>query len=324
MKKLSALFLTAVLLLSVLTGCGSEVVVPDGPNTTPPPDATEAPAETSAPAGQLDADESGLWLPAAPVPFTAEDVPAYTGEPYVAINDNMPYFNTAAVPMTDMEYYSPLDDLGRCGATWAVVGQDLLPTEKRGDIGSVRPTGWINKKYDHVDGKSLYNRCHLIGFQLSGENANKSNLITGTRSMNVKGMLPFENMVADFVKEDGGHVAYRVTPIFAGDDLVARGVVMEGWSLEDDGETVAFCIFAPNVEPGVAIDYATGENWAGDPAQTFEGEVENFVLNTSSHKFHKPDCSGVDSISKENRETYKGTRQQLIDQGYEPCKRCNP
>ena len=321
MKKFSALFLTAALLLSLLTGCVTVEIVPgDGQTGT---QSQTVPADPSAPAG-LEVGADGKWQPAADIPFTAEDIPAYTGEPYVVIHDNLPYFNTAAVPAEDMEYYSPLDELDRCGATWAVVGRDLMPTEKRGDISAVHPSGWINHQYDHVDGKSLYNRCHLIGFQLAGENANERNLITGTRTMNVKGMLPFENMVADFVKEDGGHVAYRVTPVFAGDELVARGVVMEGWSLEDDGETVAFCVFAHNIEPGVAIDYATGENWAGDPTPPQAGKTQRYVLNTSSRKFHDPSCTGVDSIGKDNRRSFTGTRQELIDQGYEPCKRCNP
>lgn len=196
-----------------------------------------------------------------------EDVPAFDGEPYVVLADNMPSFTEAELSEKSFEEYSELDDLGRCGPAQASVGRDLMPTEKRGDIGSVKPSGWQQARYDWVDGKSLYNRCHLIGYQLSGENANRSNLITGTRYMNVDGMLPFENMVADYVKETGNHVAYRVTPIFLDEELVARGVQMEAYSVEDNGDGVCYNVFCYNVEPGVEIDYLTGasrteEGWA--------------------------------------------------------------
>lgn len=188
-------------------------------------------------------------------------LPIYDGQPYMAIHDNVPFFTQEDYTTKSYEYYSPLDDLGRCGVTMACIGKDLMPTQSRGDIGSVKPSGWVQGSYDFVDGGKLYNRCHLIGFQLAGENANKCNLITGTRYLNVDGMLPFENLVADYVNETGNHVLYRVTPIFIGDNLVANGVVMEGWSVEDSGESVCFCIYAFNVQPGVGIDYATGENW---------------------------------------------------------------
>lgn len=195
---------------------------------------------------------------------SVEEIPAYFGEAYVAINGNVPFFAEEELTTESYEYYSELDDLGRCGVTEACIGVDIMPTEPRGSISSVKPTGWHSVKYDHVDGKSLYNRCHLIGFQLAGENANKKNLITGTRYLNVEGMLPFEDLVADYVKETENHVMYRVTPIFDGDDLVAQGVVMEGWSVEDDGDGVCFCVYAYNVQPGVAIDYATGESWLAE------------------------------------------------------------
>jgi len=194
--------------------------------------------------------------------ISLDDIPAYSGEAYVAVNGNQPFFTEADYTTVSYETYSPLDSLGRCGAAEANVGQDLMPTEKRGNIGSVKPTGWHSSKYDFVDGKSLYNRCHLIGYQLTAENANKQNLITGTRYLNVIGMLPFENMVADYVKETDNHVLYRVTPIFDGTDLVARGVLMEAWSVEDNGEGICFNVYCYNVQPGVEIDYATGDNWA--------------------------------------------------------------
>ena len=189
-----------------------------------------------------------------------EEIPEFSGEAYVPVNGNVPFFMAEEITDESYEYYSELDDLGRCGVTMACIGIDIMPTEDRGDIGSVKPTGWQSVKYDCVDGKYLYNRCHLIGFQLAGENANKRNLITGTRYLNIEGMLPFENLVADYVQETGNHVLYRVTPLFDGDNLVAHGVLMEGWSVEDEGEGVCFCVYAYNVQPGILIDYTTGES----------------------------------------------------------------
>ena len=200
--------------------------------------------------------------------YSLDELPAYSGEPYVAVNGNQPFFTDEDQTTASYETYSPLDALGRCGAAWANVGVDLMPTEDRGSIGQVKPSGWQTVKYDIVDGKYLYNRCHLIGFQLTGENANEENLITGTRYLNVEGMLPFENLVADYVKETENHVLYRVTPIFEGEELVARGVLMEGLSVEDGGEGITFCVYAYNVQPGVIIDYATGES-------RLEGEDQN-------------------------------------------------
>ena len=172
----------------------------------------------------------------------------------MAVNDNVPYFSDDDYTTQSYEYYSDLDNLGRCGIAMACIGQDLMPTEDRGSIGQVKPTGWHTVKYDCVDGKYLYNRCHLIGFQLSGENANTKNLITGTRYMNVDGMLPFENMVADFVKETNYHVLYRVTPIYDGKNLVANGVQMEAYSVEDDGDGICFNVFVYNAQPQISID----------------------------------------------------------------------
>ena len=198
-----------------------------------------------------------------------------------------------------------------------------MPTEERGDIGQVKPTGWHTVKYDCVDGKYLYNRCHLIGYQLTGENANEENLITGTRYLNVEGMLPFENLVADYVKETDHHVLYRVTPIFDGDDLVASGVRMEAWSVEDQGDDVCFDVYVYNRQPGVAIDYATGDSWLEEDG-TSQSEEATYILNTRSKKFHLPDCSGAASMSEDNRQTYTGSRDDLIAQGYSPCGQCDP
>ena len=257
------------------------------------------------------------------------DLPAYSGEPYVVVNDNQPDFPEEDYTTDSFESYSPLDELGRCGTAYANIGIDLMPTEERGSIGQVKPSGWHTVKYDCVDGKYLYNRCHLIGYQLTAENANEENLITGTRYLNVDGMLPFENLVADYITETENHVLYRVTPIFQEDDLVASGVLMEAESVEDGGEGVCYCVYVYNVQPGVTIDYATGESWLEDegPAESKSAGVTEemeYILNTNSKKFHLPDCSGVASMNPNNREDYTGDRQTLIDQGYEPCGICKP
>ena len=253
--------------------------------------------------------------------FSLAEVPEYGGQPYTAVNGNEPYFTQTDYTTAAFERYSDLDALGRCGVAYACVGQELMPTEKRGSIGQVRPSGWQTAKYDNVDGKYLYNRCHLIGYQLTGENANERNLITGTRYLNVQGMLPFENLVADYVKETANHVLYRVTPIFEGSELVARGVLMEGLSMEDD--EVCFCVYVYNCQPGIEIDYATGESRPAGTA-TVSGEEMHYVLNLSSRKFHLPDCASVDTIREENRQDYTGTREDLIAQGYTPCGSCKP
>ena len=191
-----------------------------------------------------------------------ENIPEYSGYPWVVLNGNIPYFTEEEKAIdTVFETYPELDSLGRCGSTFALVGIETMPTEERESISSVKPTGWKNHSYDIVEGGYVYNRCHLIGFQLTGENANERNLITGTRYLNIDGMLDNENEVADYVASTGNHVLYRVTPVFEGDELVARGVLMEAWSLEDEGKGVQFCIYAYNVQPGIVIDYATGENW---------------------------------------------------------------
>ena len=192
--------------------------------------------------------------------ISIEDVPEYSGQPYVIINDNEPYFDKDDLTTQTFEKYSSLDSLGRCGVAYANIGEETMPTEKRGNIGMIKPSGWQIKKYDFIDGKYLYNRCHLIGYQLSGENANEKNLITGTRYMNTEGMLPFENQVADYVKDTGNHVLYRVTPVFEGNHLVADGVLMEAMSVEDRGLDIEFNVFVYNVQPHVKIDYQTGKS----------------------------------------------------------------
>ena len=270
----------------------------------------------------------GDWIQAAGA-VSLDDIPAYSGDAYIAVNDNQPFFTQDDLTTDAFEEYSDLDSLGRCGTAYANICRELMPTEPRGDISSVKPTGWQSVKYDFVDGKSLYNRCHLIGFQLAGENANPKNLITGTRYLNIEGMLPFENLVADYVKETDQHVLYRVTPVFQGQDLVARGVLMEGLSVEDNGEGVTFCVYAYNVQPGVDIDYATGDNHASDSqsagdASQADSAQGTYVLSISSKKFHLPSCGGISDIKSSNRQDYTGPRQTLIDQGYQPCGRCKP
>lgn len=189
---------------------------------------------------------------------------AHPDEPYLVLNNNEPYFTEEDYTTEAFEAYSDLDDLGRCGQAYACIGISLMPTEERGKIGAVKPSGWHTVKYDIVDGKYLYNRCHLIGYQLAGENANEKNLITGTRYLNVVGMLPFENEVTDYVKQTKNHVLYRVTPVYTGDNLLADGLVMEGLSMEDDGQGICFAVYVPNRQPGITIDYATGDSWLSD------------------------------------------------------------
>ena len=220
---------------------------PPIPTSTSAPDPTPTPPPVSTPAPDL---------------YTLDNLPDYTGEPYVELNGNIPDFPDRDKTPTSFERYSQLDYLDRCGAAYANVGLETMPTEERGPVGQIKPSGWHTVRYDFVDGQYLYNRCHLIGYQLTGENANELNLITGTRYLNVTGMLPFENAVAGYVKETGNHVLYRVTPIFEDADLVARGVEMEALSVEDDGAGVCFHVFVYNVQPGVVIDYETGESWA--------------------------------------------------------------
>ena len=281
--------------------------------------------------------------------FSLSDVPAYSGKAYTSVNGNVPYFSAAELATQSFETYSDLDSLGRCGVTYACIGKDLMPTEERGSIGMVKPTGWHTVRYDDlVDGKYLYNRCHLIGYQLTGENANTKNLITGTRYLNIEGMLPFENMVADYIQETNNHVLYRVTPIFEGNNLLANGVLMEGYSVEDKGAGVSYCVFAYNVQPDIEIDYATGESKLADsaqqdeqktatvtptpstepekqePATGSEASQADYILNANTKKFHYPTCSSVNDMKEKNKQEFFGTRDETIALGYSPCGRCKP
>lgn len=254
--------------------------------------------------------------------ITLSELPEYSGEPYIEINGNEPVFSKEEWTEESFEQYAELDSLGRCGTAYACVGMDLMPTEKRGSIGQVKPTGWQTVKYDIVDGKYLYNRCHLIGYQLSGENANEKNLITGTRYMNVEGMLPFENMVADYVKETGNHVLYRATPIFEGDNLLADGVQMEAFSVEDEGEGIAFNVYVYNVQPGIEIDHATGESFLNGtdiPGEEFsEGEIRG---NSRSKIFHCPGQAAYEEMADSKHLVIFETEQEAEEAGYRKAKR---
>ena len=249
-------------------------------------------------------------------------IPEFSGKPYVVIEDNTPDFLPEELVTDSYESYSPLDALNRCGYAMACIGTDIMPTEERGSIGQVKPSGWQTVKYDHVDGKYLYNRCHLIGYQLTGENANPENLITGTRYCNVQGMLPFENMVADYVKETENHVLYRVTPVFEGQDLVARGIRMEALSVEDQGEGICFDVYVYNCQPGVKIDYATGDSELIPVEDSVSRQT--YVLNTGSKRFHFEYCESVSAMKEKNKQTVTASREELLQQGYTPCGGCKP
>lgn len=364
-----AALLAAIALTCTVAGCSTsaEITTPTAAGPESPAvehSASEEPESSTTDAAAL--PETAVKPPSAEDPGASDtpayhDLPAYDGSPYVYVNDGEPAFtDDERAAAAGTELYGELDALGRCTATFAVVGTETMPTEERGSIGEVRPSGWKMGKYDFVDGKYLYNRCHLLGFQLTGENANVSNLITGTRYMNVEGMLPFENAVADYVHATGNHVLMRATPVFDGDDLVARGVHMMAESVEDGGDGVAFNAFVYNVQPGVVIDYRTGENMAAEDATplpdvsgdggdassdgdgtgtkgsadggtalsdsgaaTEKGTTE-YVLNTNSKKFHVPSCSSVDQMSAKNRQDVTDTRENIIGRGFDPCKRCNP
>ena len=347
------------------------------------------------------------------VPVTIENVPSYTHSPFVELYNNIPLFNSSEKGnMTAFELYSDLDELGRCGVAFANICRDIMPTEERGSIGMIKPSGWQTVKYmGLVDGNYLYNRCHLIGYQLAGENANEKNLITGTRYLNIEGMLPFENAVANYIKDyPERHVLYRVTPIFKGDNLVASGVQMEAYSVEDKGKGICFNVYCYNVQPDIAIDYSNGDSelinnrvtyiglsetkatlsvgktlnlkaytepapasakitWISSnkqianvnskgvvtalkagkvtiTAKTSDGlkaqckitvnkptasqaaqsntSSDVYVLNKNTHKFHRPTCSSVADIKTANRQDVKWKREDIVKNGYDPCKRCKP
>ncbi len=261
--------------------------------------------------------------------ISADTIPDYSGKAYITLNNNNPEFTKSEITTKAFEDYENLDYFGRCGVASACLGIETMPTEERGEIGMIKPSGWHSVKFDSVDGKYLYNRCHLIGFQLSGENANEKNLITGTRYLNIEGMLPFENMVADYIKETKNHVMYRVTPIFEGENLLCKGVKMEAYSVEDRGAGICFNVFCYNAQPSIKINYETGESYLLATTTAQPENIENnisttYILNTNSKKFHYPDCSSVSKMSEKNKKEFNGKRSDLILDGYEACGSCKP
>jgi len=251
-------------------------------------------------------------------------IPPYSGEPYVFVNNNVPYFYIDNYKSSAFEMYLPEDKLGRCTYAMAMVGEETMPNGDRESLSSVTPSGWHSVTYDNVTGGYLYNRCHLIGHQLSGENANEYNLITVTRYLNIEGMLPFENLIADYIKETGGKVLYRVTPVFEDNDLVAKGVLMEAASYEDRGYSICFNVFCYNVQPGITINYADGTSYSQNKTETRAPATGNYVLNTNSKKFHYPSCSSVSRMSAKNREDSNLSRDVIVSYGYSPCGICKP
>ena len=257
-----------------------------------------------------------------------DKIPDFSDSPYVIINNNIPYFTQSDFAEDSFEYYSELDSLGRCGQAFANIGYDLMPAEERGSIGQIKPSGWHTVKYDFIDGKYLYNRCHLIGYQLTAENDNEKNLITGTRYLNVEGMLPFENMVANYIRNNPDkHVLYRVTPIYKGNNLVASGLLMEALSTEDSGGSLCFNIYVYNNQPNIEIDYATGDsrviNAEVIPEKIIDENV-TYIMNKKTMKFHNPYCPSVDDMNEKNKLYFTGTRNEAVELGYVPCGYCKP
>lgn len=288
------------------------------PQTQPPTETTPAQTEpTTQKPTEPPTEKKEVEIGNYPNGFSMATVPSYNGSPYAVINGNTPFFTDSEITDQSYEYYSELDSLGRCSVTMACIGKDLMPTGERGDISSVKPTGW------HSNTPASFQRCHLIGWQLTGEDSNKSNLITGTTATNMT-MLPFENMVDDYIEETNNHTLYRVTAIFEGNNLVATGVLMEAMSVEDNGEGILFCVFCYNVQPGVVIDYATGESWLATEEEIVVPDGTTYILNNNTKKFHYESCGSAEKISDKNRGTYTGSRDELLNMGYSPCGNCDP
>lgn len=321
-------FCLAALSLAFVAGCS-------GYETASAPELAPAPSKQT-----IDKSISPTWRPddeeavveEEPPAAVANDfaVPTYAGSPYATVNGNAPLFDEMLMARAEkgsFEEYSSLDDLGRATCALACAGPETMPEGERGSIGDVRPSGFHLTRYDWVDGKYLYNRCHLIGWQITGENANVRNLVTGTRHMNVEGMLPFEDMVANYIERTGNHVLYRSTPFYEGENLVARGVLLEACSVEDGGAGLSFCVFCFNVQPGVAIDYATGTSQADGTMQEEDLVDEsqfNYILNTNTKKIHYPYCPSVSDMKEKNKRGFNGTVEEAKSQGYTPCGRCKP
>ena len=331
---------------------GSNDTTIDSPESTAPQSTVK----------ETEPSETTATVPTEPTKqFDYSTIPSFNGKnPYYIVNDNVPYFSQSQYATTSYESYGERDSLNRCSAAIAIIGKDLMPTEERGSIGMVKPSGWQTVKYDCVDGKYLYNRCHLIGYQLTGENANEDNLITGTRFMNNDGMLPFENMVADYIKETNNHVLYRVTPVFIGKELVARGVLMEAYSIEDNGTGICFNVFCYNAQPQVEIDYTNGDSkLIASAVETQAPETQvpetqspetqppetqapatqapatqspttetpigtDYIGNKNTKVFHYPYCSSVKKMKESNKFYYNGTAEEMEAKGYKSCGNCHP
>lgn len=312
--------LAILLVLLILSACGGSYE----PEITVSIESTQNIVTTEATTQPITTEETTTVV-------SVNTIPDYSGSPYIVLNNNKPEFTESEITTKAFEKYSELDNLSRCGVAFACLGIETMPTEERGEIGMIKPSGWHLKKYDCVDGKYLYNRCHLIGFQLSGENANDKNLITGTRYLNIEGMLPFENMVDDYIEETNNHVMYRVTPIFEGDNLLCKGVKMEAYSVEDNGKGISFNVFCYNTQPSIKIDYKTGESYlivtptTTPETSNSESNIEaTYILNTNSKKFHTPSCSSVNKMSDKNKQSFTGDKNDLIAQGYSACGICKP
>lgn len=338
MRKTNAIISLLLALMITLSGCASVSNTDTTTDIINVNEQTESIGETTEENVQSEIEPEQQKTEVSNVSLDLSSIPAYSGKAYVVVNNNNPYFEKSDLTTKSFEQYAPLDSLGRCGVAYANIGRDIMPTEERGSIGMVKPSGWHSIRYENVEGKYLYNRCHLIGFQLSAENANTSNLITGTRYLNIQGMLPFENMVADYVKGTNNHVLYRVTPIFEGNNLLASGVLMEGYSIEDNGDGICYNVYCYNVQPGIKINYSTGDSEAEDgsapygssaavtkPSQSSSNSSSaSYVGNKNTKKFHYPTCSSVGQMKESNKKYLNCTRDQAIQQGFDPCGRCCP
>lgn len=258
--------------------------------------------------------------------FDLSQIPSYTNNPIFEYNNNKPLFKESEITTSAYENYTELDELGRVQTAMACLGEETLPTKPRDDISSIKPTGWHSVKYDCVENLYLYNRCHLIAHELAGEDANEKNLLTGTRYMNVKAMLPYENLTRKYIDTTGNHVMYRVTPIFVDTELVCRGLLIEAYSVEDKGEGIQFCIYCYNVQPNISIDYQTGSSQLENPSNIDDtsSQTNTYVLNTNSKTIHIPDCSSVSKISANNKQEYTGSLSEKLNEGYKTCGICKP
>ena len=248
------------------------------------------------------------------------NAPSFSGNSFTILNDNIPVFASDDFNTKVFEHYSELDYLGRCGVAYANLGIELMPFKKRTAIGMIKPTGWHTIRYDNIEQNYLYNRCHLIGYQLAGENANIKNLLTGTRFMNVMGMLPFENLVANYIRKTHNHVLYRVTPLFTGTNLLANGVQMEAMSIEDYGKGIMFNVYVYNSQPGIVIDYATGKSERGTGLITNSGY---YILNVRTGVFHTVKCDSLTGLKVRNMMKYNGSKSDLVMLKFKSCSRCS-